>query len=85
MIITYVIAKTYWKAGAIWEKGASQSAKDAFHVHLNMSVIYILTFGERTDELNNVMRMRNALDSIDQGIKIPMKIELQFRSRQDSI
>ena len=41
-----------------------------------MSVIYILTFGERTDELNNVMRMRNALDSIDQGIKIPMKIEL---------
>ena len=23
MIITYVIAKTYWKAGAIWEKGAS--------------------------------------------------------------
>ena len=81
-IITFIIAKTYWKAGAVWQTSQSHSS---FFLHLNMSVIYVLTFGERTGELTNVIRMRMALDAIDQSIKIPMKIEMQLSQSHCSI
>ena len=75
-IITFVIAKSFYKAGAVWEKGHSPGVHDnAFYLHLNMNVIFILMFGERTSKTNNVILMRDALDKIDHKIKVPLKLE----------
>ena len=74
-IMTFIIAKTYYRAGAVWEKGKSPNAQNAFYLHLNMNIIYILMFGERKSIKNNVILMRDALDKIDHNIKVPLKLE----------
>ena len=82
-IITFVIAKSYYKAGAVWEKDRSPDAhQSAFYLHLNMNVIFILMFGERTSEVNNVILMRDALDKIDHTIKVPLKLEKRVSANQ---
>ena len=83
-IITFIIAKSYYKAGAVWEKDRSPEVhQNAFYLHLNMNVIFILMFGERTsDPNNNVILMRTALDKIDHTIKVPLKLEKRMSNNQ---
>ena len=82
-IITFVIAKSYYRAGAVWEKGyAPGTNQEAFYLHLNMNIIFILMFGERTAETNNVTLMRDALDKIDHTIKVPLKLEKRVSGNQ---
>ena len=85
-IIHYIIAKTFFKAGAAWEKGHSPSAQSAFYLHLNTNVIFILMFGERSPPQNsNIIQMRDALHEIPQNIKIPLKLEKRQESFQDNL
>ena len=82
-IIHFIIAKAYYRAGAAWEKGLSPAAWNAFYLHLNTNIIFILMFGDKNElplEASNVIQMRDTLHEIPHDIKIPLRLERRRKS-----